>query len=488
MNLSDNLKKIRKDNNLSQEALAEKLGVSRQAVSKWESGLAYPEMDKVLQICNMFNLNIDELLNQNIKEVEKNKQSSFNVNKYIDDFLNYVTKTVNMFSHMKFKDKIKCIFEQCFLIFIYFIFAFVVEQIFSSVVHGLISSIPFGIYNTLYQVLKSVYILVAVFFGAMLILHIFKVRYLDYYDNDEKEEKKIEETKEEKKEDKEEINSTKNEEKIIIRDPKHSSYKFINGIVKVILFFLKLFIGFIGLWFCFSLIGFAALVVLSFVFIKTGLLFLGGLIGLIGCIIINFIVLDLIYSFIFNKKCKAFRLFILFISSLILGGIGIAFIIIGAKDFKYINTFDENYMKTNEEVIQMDKNLFINDHYGYNDVEYIESNNKDIKLVYEYSSSCDIKADNQENQLFFYHNCNEMESINYWIDMINKKVIVDPDYLKIYVYTNKDNIKILKTNRDNYYKRQEEQYINERISELNSIIDEKDEYIRELEDSLSNCE
>ena len=61
MNLSDNLKKIRKDNNLSQEALAEKLGVSRQAVSKWESGLAYPEMDKVIQICNMFDLNIDEL-------------------------------------------------------------------------------------------------------------------------------------------------------------------------------------------------------------------------------------------------------------------------------------------------------------------------------------------------------------------------------------------------------------------------------------------
>ncbi len=59
MNFSDNLKKIRKDNNLSQEQIAEKLGVSRQAVSKWESGLAYPEMDKMIQLCQMFNLNID---------------------------------------------------------------------------------------------------------------------------------------------------------------------------------------------------------------------------------------------------------------------------------------------------------------------------------------------------------------------------------------------------------------------------------------------
>ena len=53
MNLADNLKKLRKDNNMSQEDLAEKLGVSRQSVSKWESGQAYPEMDKVLQLCKL---------------------------------------------------------------------------------------------------------------------------------------------------------------------------------------------------------------------------------------------------------------------------------------------------------------------------------------------------------------------------------------------------------------------------------------------------
>ena len=58
MNLSDNLKKIRKEHNLSQEQLAEKLGVSRQSVSKWESGTAYPEMEKMLQLCQLFNLNI----------------------------------------------------------------------------------------------------------------------------------------------------------------------------------------------------------------------------------------------------------------------------------------------------------------------------------------------------------------------------------------------------------------------------------------------
>ena len=90
MNLSDNLKRIRKENNLSQEQLADKLGVSRQSVSKWESGLAYPEMDKVLQICKMFGLNVDELLNQDLKQVEENKQSKSNLNKIVDEFLDYI--------------------------------------------------------------------------------------------------------------------------------------------------------------------------------------------------------------------------------------------------------------------------------------------------------------------------------------------------------------------------------------------------------------
>ena len=49
---SKNLKKIRKENNLSQEQLADELGVSRQAISKWESAQAYPEMDKIISLCN----------------------------------------------------------------------------------------------------------------------------------------------------------------------------------------------------------------------------------------------------------------------------------------------------------------------------------------------------------------------------------------------------------------------------------------------------
>ena len=48
MSLGENLQMLRKKNQLSQEGLAEMLGVSRQAVSKWELGEGYPEVDKLL--------------------------------------------------------------------------------------------------------------------------------------------------------------------------------------------------------------------------------------------------------------------------------------------------------------------------------------------------------------------------------------------------------------------------------------------------------
>ena len=122
MKLSENLKIIRKENNLSQEQFAEQIGVSRQAVSKWESDQSYPEMDKVLLICKLYGYGIDELMNENVSNVKEERQYKNNINKYIDDFFAFITKTVDMFSSMTFKQKVKCIFEQIIIsIFLLFI-------------------------------------------------------------------------------------------------------------------------------------------------------------------------------------------------------------------------------------------------------------------------------------------------------------------------------------------------------------------------------
>ena len=63
MTFPEKLLDLRKQANLSQEALAEKLNVSRQAVSRWESGAALPDATNLLQLSRLFSVSIDYLLN-----------------------------------------------------------------------------------------------------------------------------------------------------------------------------------------------------------------------------------------------------------------------------------------------------------------------------------------------------------------------------------------------------------------------------------------
>lgn len=294
MKLSENLKIIRKENNLSQEQLAEKLGVSRQAVSKWESDQSYPEMDKVLLICKLYGYGIDELMNENVAVVKEERQSKNNINKYIDDFFAFITKTVDMLSYMKFRQRFKCLFEQIFIaVFLTCIFA-IIGAIGGNIFSLLFGRLPTSIYYTLVNILSSAYLILAFVVGIAILLHIFKIRYLDYYEIVKEtgitEDNKITEDyiKNEKTSNNENIEYTtknnkkifikKQQEKIIIRDPEHSQSKFLTGIIKIVLTCVKAIAVFVGIPFIFSFVGLVTLLVLSFLFVKTGLVFLGGFI------------------------------------------------------------------------------------------------------------------------------------------------------------------------------------------------------------------
>jgi DNA-binding XRE family transcriptional regulator len=62
MSFGENLKTIRKEKNMSQEELAEMLNVSRQAVSKWEQDIGFPEMEKMLTLSKELNVSLDDLM------------------------------------------------------------------------------------------------------------------------------------------------------------------------------------------------------------------------------------------------------------------------------------------------------------------------------------------------------------------------------------------------------------------------------------------
>lgn len=68
MAFSEKLYLLRKKSGLSQEQLAEQLGVSRQAISKWESGQSVPECDRLIVISSYFKVSLDDLLKEDNKQ------------------------------------------------------------------------------------------------------------------------------------------------------------------------------------------------------------------------------------------------------------------------------------------------------------------------------------------------------------------------------------------------------------------------------------
>ena len=64
--LGDNIADLRKQSGISQEEFADKLKVSRQAVSKWERNEAYPDTENLIAISNFFNVKIDDLINKDL--------------------------------------------------------------------------------------------------------------------------------------------------------------------------------------------------------------------------------------------------------------------------------------------------------------------------------------------------------------------------------------------------------------------------------------
>lgn len=72
MSFADNLVYLRQHYGVTQEGLAEQLGVSRQTVSKWEAGTNYPEMDKLLALCDLFHTNLDDLMRGSVHVAKEN--------------------------------------------------------------------------------------------------------------------------------------------------------------------------------------------------------------------------------------------------------------------------------------------------------------------------------------------------------------------------------------------------------------------------------
>ena len=424
----NNLKKIRKNNNLSQEQLAEILGISRQAISKWESGSAYPEMEKIIQLCEKFNVNIDDLLNKDIGEIISEEQSKKNLNKYIESFLNYTSNTVNLFCSMNFKSKIKCLFEQCILIIVLCIIFCIIGAIGNSLVYSIFNFLPNKVYYFISNLLESIYFIVSFIISTGILLYLFKTRYLDYFNDISTDENKID--------------YSKKEEKIIIRDPKHSNYSIFNFVIKLFTMGFKGLILFATFFVIFVLIGLFAGFASSFVIYKTGLFFIGIALSFLSSGIICVIITLLFLNFVFDRKNDKKKIIWSLIISLVAFGIGCGMTCLGFMDFEFKEVKD---LKSIE--MDMEEDLYIRE---FQNIEYIEEERDNIKLEFKINKGYNVSYhdENQYGVLLYTYCDNRFKFIKSFIGNLNNKKIIniEDSISDIKVYGNKSNINKIKAN------------------------------------------
>ncbi|MBO5983268.1 MAG: helix-turn-helix transcriptional regulator [Clostridia bacterium] len=83
MTLQEKIIKLRKKNGWSQEELADKLYVTRQAVSKWESGNSLPDVEKIVHMSKLFGVTTDYLLNEEMESADIIEESIADDNKIL---------------------------------------------------------------------------------------------------------------------------------------------------------------------------------------------------------------------------------------------------------------------------------------------------------------------------------------------------------------------------------------------------------------------
>ena len=311
MKFCEKLVVMRKKNNMSQEQLADRLNVSRQAVSKWESGNSVPDMTKIMELCKILNCSLEELVDDGIaKKTSSNNEGKLDINSYFKEILNFITKTINMFWSMTFNEKIKCVLEMLFIILLLFFTWGMLGGIIRNIFQNILSLLPDEANNLIVGFCSVIYGLIGFILGIIVVIHIFKIRYLDYFITieDENATTKSKEAAIENDDNKEKVQQLKfidnKKNKIIIRDPKHSTYSFFGILAKILVLIIKLNLAICSI---FAIITFVLLVffqTMSIWFIRKSIFFLGTTLLLLGLLMINYLVLKFIYNFIFNLKFK----------------------------------------------------------------------------------------------------------------------------------------------------------------------------------------
>lgn len=386
MKFGENLQKLRKEQGISQEQLAEKLGVTRQSVSKWESGSSYPEMDKIVALCNLFHCDLDVLINKDVTEERQRKDASSVIKSAFQSICDYVKKTIFVFEHKTMKELIKMLAQIFIIICVILCFAIpfvILKEIVISLfytgdnVFSLFFSKFFEfIFNAGYAILA-----IAAF------LYIFKIKFLDSEEIVEVVEESDESKEVENSDDKEVAENKPKKVKVIKNNSSGFSLldlftKAITICIKCILFFLLIPVV-IG-----TIFGIVALVVLLAVMFQ-GVFLFGPILLLIGIIVFAIVLIEIILDFIFNLKFSKRRIIITILSSIVVSSIGIGLSIWYFLNLTVVDDVPKGFKPTTEEKVYPMSDDFSIHYYDYYNTEFIEDESlqDQVRVQIEYYPS-----------------------------------------------------------------------------------------------------
>lgn len=448
MNFCNNLQKLRKNKNISQEQLAEELGVSRQAVSKWESGASYPEMDKLVLLCKIFNCNLDDLINKDITQIEDLSSSKKILTNFIKSIGDGITKTIKMIENFSFKDLVKFIIQILVIVLVIAIcripFSLVEDAVY-NILSEYQNNVICNVFLTFFEFIISIGYSV---FAIITFFYIYKVKFLN----------EAEIIKQENNAKTSDTNKQiKSSDKYIIKSNKMTILEFLTMLLiwflkfMVIVFMIPTLISLLTTIVCFTLF-----IVLLF----KGLLLTGPILITISLIVFGVVLLEIMFNFIVNKKSNYKRVFIAMISSITVFGIGVLFSMIYFSNLKLMDRPSPKFKnKKMEQVISMNDSLFIHNYNGNINYE-VDPNmsNDEVKLVLSYYSNTITPKVNKNDDNTYSIGVIQSKYFrmqDYTDDIINnlKKKRVYTYYgvndINVSVFASEENINKIK---ENYYK------------------------------------
>ena len=454
MFFATNLQKLRKRENMSQEALAEKLDVTRQSVSKWESGASYPEMDKLISICKIFNVDMDTLVNGDVDIDSLDKESSINTKDILDKFNTLMKKIVCLFESMSFKEIIEFLVTVFLLILIILVGTipkYIIENLIGT---NLLEGITYvgPTLNTLFRLIVDILYSV---FAIVIFAYVLKIKYLDRIKIKEDTDKEIVAKVKEKR--------VEEVEKVIIKDNSSNSNSLTRLLAKIIIYIIKFFVVLFLFAPLICIVVLAVMLGFEVLFVIKGLPLVGILLWTIAGIIISALCFEVPLNFVINHKNNYKRVMITLLISLVIVIIGSIVFAFEFFSITYVNELPKD-VKTKEisETLPMTNN-FKTIGYYYNDIEYVvdDSLTDEIEVdvtYYNYLIDNNIEIEVHNNNLLVYMDSPKEFSFKEALDKVSKDIkdgkIYNYDKIneyKVTIKTSSNNINIIKNNNKEFF-------------------------------------